>query len=80
MSVVIIEDRYSCAFSRFRCIFEDRVNTFHCPSCGKVNCLVCKAIHENMNCKQYQDDIKLKAKNDKEAQQTQRHIEVINCW
>ncbi|KAL7975947.1 hypothetical protein Chor_005505 [Crotalus horridus] len=39
------------------CFYEDDVNEFDCPVCHKVNCLVCQAIHENMNCKQYQDDL-----------------------
>ncbi|KAL0188211.1 hypothetical protein M9458_015310, partial [Cirrhinus mrigala] len=24
------------------CVYEDAVNTFHCPVCKKHNCLLCK--------------------------------------
>ncbi|XP_038659624.1 LOW QUALITY PROTEIN: ranBP-type and C3HC4-type zinc finger-containing protein 1-like [Scyliorhinus canicula] len=52
------------------CIYEDDVNEFDCPICNKKNCLVCKAIHEGMDCKQYQDDLKIQAENNKAAKQT----------
>uniref|UniRef100_A0A8C8JI69 RanBP-type and C3HC4-type zinc finger-containing protein 1 n=1 Tax=Oncorhynchus tshawytscha TaxID=74940 RepID=A0A8C8JI69_ONCTS len=40
-----------------QCVYEDTVNVFHCPICNKHNCLLCKAIHEEMDCEQYQDDL-----------------------
>ncbi|KAL4631016.1 hypothetical protein GN956_G15260 [Arapaima gigas] len=52
------------------CEYEDMVNTFHCPVCKKHNCLLCKAIHEGMNCKQYQDDLTARAVNDMAARRT----------
>lgn len=52
------------------CFFEDDVNEFTCPVCLRINCLVCKAIHEKMNCKEYQDDLALRAQNDVAARQT----------
>ncbi|KAM5220054.1 ranBP-type and C3HC4-type zinc finger-containing protein 1 isoform 1-T2 [Hipposideros larvatus] len=52
------------------CFFEDDVNEFTCPVCFHINCLVCKAIHEQMNCKEYQDDLALRAQNDVAARQT----------
>ncbi|MBN3306254.1 ranBP-type and C3HC4-type zinc finger-containing protein 1 [Amia ocellicauda] len=52
------------------CIFEDEVNEFLCPLCQKTNCLLCKAIHEGMNCKEYQDDLRIRAENDVAAKQT----------
>uniref|UniRef100_A0A3P9LA94 RanBP-type and C3HC4-type zinc finger-containing protein 1 n=1 Tax=Oryzias latipes TaxID=8090 RepID=A0A3P9LA94_ORYLA len=52
------------------CVYEDTVNVFHCPVCRKHNCLVCKAIHEGMNCKQYQDDLAVRAINDSAARRT----------
>ncbi|XP_058418994.1 ranBP-type and C3HC4-type zinc finger-containing protein 1 isoform X3 [Diceros bicornis minor] len=52
------------------CFFEDDVNEFTCPVCSHVNCLLCKAIHEQMNCKEYQDDLALRAHNDVAARQT----------
>nr|XP_032622157.1 ranBP-type and C3HC4-type zinc finger-containing protein 1 isoform X1 [Chelonoidis abingdonii]XP_032622160.1 ranBP-type and C3HC4-type zinc finger-containing protein 1 isoform X1 [Chelonoidis abingdonii] len=76
LGVSIAENRsqssYHCKTMDCRgwCIFEDDVNEFACPVCQKVNCLLCKAIHENMNCKEYQDDLKHRAENDQAARQT----------
>lgn len=58
------------------CVYEDNVNTFYCPVCTKPNCLTCKAIHEDMNCREYQDDLKRRAQNDEAAKQTQQFLEV----
>ncbi|XP_018611182.1 ranBP-type and C3HC4-type zinc finger-containing protein 1 [Scleropages formosus] len=52
------------------CIFEDEVNEFECQLCKEKNCLLCKAIHKNMNCKEYQDDLRIRAENDVAAKQT----------
>lgn len=60
------------------CIYEEDVNFFRCPTCGVKNCLTCQAIHENMNCKEYQDDLKLKAANDVDAKRTQDEIKVCS--
>ncbi|KAK3586745.1 hypothetical protein CHS0354_014776 [Potamilus streckersoni] len=57
------------------CIYEDHVNFFKCPVCSKENCLTCKAQHQFMNCKQYQEDIKRRATNDSAAKQTQLMID-----
>ncbi|KAI8759279.1 ranBP-type and C3HC4-type zinc finger-containing protein 1 [Biomphalaria glabrata] len=59
------------------CIYEDLVNFFKCPVCEKENCLTCKAIHENMNCKEYQDGLKLRALNDASARQTQELLQQL---
>ena len=53
------------------------MNEFPCPVCNKVSCLLCKAIHEGMNCKEYQDDIARKAANDEAAKATKQFMEVI---
>ncbi len=58
------------------CFFDDDNNFFQCPVCNKQNCLTCKAIHEGMNCKQYQDDLKRRATNDDAARKTQEALEV----
>ena len=58
------------------CINEDEVNEFRCPVCTKTNCILCNAIHEGMNCKEYQDDVKRKAANDEAAKATQEMLEV----
>ncbi|XP_043946238.1 ranBP-type and C3HC4-type zinc finger-containing protein 1 isoform X2 [Protopterus annectens] len=66
------ENSYHCKTTDCRgwCIYEDDVNEFLCPLCNHTNCLICKAIHENMNCKEYQDDLKVRAENDIAAKQT----------
>ncbi len=58
------------------CFYEDDVNEFQCPVCNKRNCLLCKAIHEGMDCKEYQDDLKRRADNDEAAKATQMMLEV----
>ncbi|CAH1779032.1 unnamed protein product [Owenia fusiformis] len=57
------------------CIYEDDVNFFNCPVCGNQNCLTCKAIHKGINCRQYQEDIRIRAANDIAAQQTQKMLQ-----
>ncbi|XP_077993540.1 ranBP-type and C3HC4-type zinc finger-containing protein 1-like isoform X2 [Glandiceps talaboti] len=59
------------------CYYDDNNNFFPCPICGKQNCLTCKAIHEGLNCKQYQDDLKRRAANDTAAKQTQLMLEKL---
>ncbi len=58
------------------CFYEDEVNEFNCPICIKQNCLLCKAIHEEQNCQEYQDDLKRLAANDAAAKATQDMLEV----
>ena len=38
--------------------------------------MLCKAIHEGMNCQEYQDDLKRKANNDEAEKKTQEMLEV----
>ncbi|KAF5908873.1 ranBP-type and C3HC4-type zinc finger-containing protein 1-like, partial [Clarias magur] len=57
------------------CIFEDDVNEFACNICNETNCLLCKAIHKGMNCKEYQDDLRLRAENDAAAKKTTEALE-----
>ncbi|KAJ8387189.1 hypothetical protein AAFF_G00160010 [Aldrovandia affinis] len=59
------------------CEYEDTVNTFHCPVCSKHNCLLCKAIHEGMNCRQYQDDLTARAVNDSAARRTRDLLKTL---
>ncbi|XP_077192131.1 ranBP-type and C3HC4-type zinc finger-containing protein 1 isoform X4 [Paroedura picta] len=76
LGISVAENRsrssYHCKTTDCRgwCFFEDDVNEFLCPVCLRKNCLLCKAIHENMNCKEYQDDLKIRAENDQAARQT----------
>ena len=55
------------------------MNEFDCPVCVKRNCLLCKAIHEGMNCQEYQEDLKRRAANDAAAKATQEMLEVCVC-
>ncbi|XP_029469129.1 ranBP-type and C3HC4-type zinc finger-containing protein 1-like isoform X1 [Rhinatrema bivittatum] len=66
------ENSYHCRTTDCRswCLYEDDVNEFLCPLCKKNNCLLCKAIHEKMNCREYQDDLRMRAQNDLAARQT----------
>ncbi|XP_068450568.1 ranBP-type and C3HC4-type zinc finger-containing protein 1 [Clinocottus analis] len=57
------------------CIYEDEVNEFHCELCAQSNCILCRAIHNGMNCKDYQDDLRIRAENDQAAQQTKQMLE-----
>ncbi|XP_015790185.1 uncharacterized protein LOC107367038 [Tetranychus urticae] len=58
------------------CEFDDNVNTFPCPVCGKVNCLTCQAIHEGINCRQYQDQLDDEAADQNEdAQKTKQFLD-----
>ncbi|XP_028825224.1 ranBP-type and C3HC4-type zinc finger-containing protein 1 [Denticeps clupeoides] len=59
------------------CVYEDTVNTFHCPVCRKQNCLLCKALHEGMNCKEYQDDLSVRALNDTAARRTKELLNTL---
>lgn len=59
------------------CVYEDAVNVFHCPVCSKHNCLLCKAIHEGMDCKQYQDDLTARAVNDSAARRTRDLLKTL---
>ncbi|XP_019395322.1 PREDICTED: ranBP-type and C3HC4-type zinc finger-containing protein 1 [Crocodylus porosus] len=76
LGVSIAETRSPCSYHcktadcRGWCFFEDDVNEFSCPVCLKVNCLLCQAIHESMNCREYQDDLQARAEKDQAARQT----------
>ncbi|XP_078105105.1 ranBP-type and C3HC4-type zinc finger-containing protein 1 isoform X1 [Sander vitreus] len=59
------------------CIYEDEVNEFDCELCNETNCILCRAIHSGMNCKDYQDDLRIRAENDQAAQQTKQMLESL---
>ncbi|XP_061522380.1 ranBP-type and C3HC4-type zinc finger-containing protein 1 [Phycodurus eques] len=59
------------------CVYEDTVNVYQCPVCTKQNCLICKAIHDGMNCKQYQDDLAARAINDSAARRTTHLLQTL---
>jgi len=58
------------------CIFEDDVNSFLCPVCKKRNCLTCQAIHEDMDCRQYQRQMAIAAETDEDAKSSRLMLEV----
>ncbi|XP_063951124.1 ranBP-type and C3HC4-type zinc finger-containing protein 1-like isoform X1 [Lytechinus pictus] len=72
-------DSFHCKTTDCRgfCFYDDDLNFFDCPLCRKINCLTCKAIHEGINCKQYQEDLKIRAQNDVTARQTQQALEEL---
>ncbi|XP_017888563.1 uncharacterized protein LOC108630025 [Ceratina calcarata] len=57
------------------CIYDDDVNNFLCPVCGKNNCLTCQAIHTGKNCKQYQQELRLSKETDQESRRTAEMLE-----
>ncbi|XP_037831134.1 ranBP-type and C3HC4-type zinc finger-containing protein 1 isoform X1 [Kryptolebias marmoratus] len=71
------EQSFHCQTPNCRgwCIYEDEVNEFHCELCNETNCILCRAIHNGMNCKDYQDDLRVRAENDKAAQQTKQMLD-----
>ncbi|XP_061778001.1 ranBP-type and C3HC4-type zinc finger-containing protein 1 isoform X1 [Nerophis ophidion] len=73
------EGSYHCATADCPgwCEYEDTVNVYQCPVCKKKNCLICKAIHEGMNCKQYQDDLAARAVNDSAARRTTQLLQTL---
>uniref|UniRef100_UPI00398E81D3 ranBP-type and C3HC4-type zinc finger-containing protein 1 n=1 Tax=Pristiophorus japonicus TaxID=55135 RepID=UPI00398E81D3 len=73
------DNSYHCKTADCRgwCIYEDAVNEFRCPICSKLNCLLCKAIHDGMNCKQYQDDLRSRALHDSAARRTTEMLKTM---
>lgn len=58
-------------------VCEDNLNFFDCPVCEQVSCLRCGGvIHMGKTCKEYQDDLKISAINDKNAKKNQEALEV----
>lgn len=47
---------------------------FNCPICDKINCIKCKVVHEDKSCEQYQADLLLDAKNQRELQETEEAV------
>ena len=67
----VATDRYHCHTTNCEgfCFYKDQMNEFTCPNCHKINCLQCKAIHEGMDCQEYQDSLQKGASNDEAAQE-----------
>ena len=59
------------------CQYEDGVNKFKCYACNHVNCLICKAIHEGKKCKEYQDELALRALHDVNARKDKEALDAM---
>ncbi|CAG7837166.1 unnamed protein product [Allacma fusca] len=57
------------------CVFEDDVNVFNCPVCKKRNCLTCQAIHEGVDCQQYQRQLAIDSETDENAKSSRLMLE-----
>ncbi|XP_043196811.1 mucin-17-like [Amphibalanus amphitrite] len=57
------------------CVFEDNVNVFNCPVCRRPNCLTCRAIHEDCDCKTYQRRLQDEAETSEDAKKTQQYLD-----
>ncbi|EFX66469.1 hypothetical protein DAPPUDRAFT_64670 [Daphnia pulex] len=55
----------------------DNVNVFRCPVCRQSNCLTCQAIHEGVNCKEFQDRVNQTAETDDDARRTKEMIDAL---
>ena len=58
------------------CFYDDNVNLFDCPVCHHENCINCQAIHENVNCRQYQEELEFDAATNEDALKTKQFLEV----
>lgn len=74
-----IENAFHCKTPNCRgwCIYEDNVNVFKCPICSLSNCLTCQAIHDGLNCQQYQDQMKNDSDTNQDAKQTKDMLEAM---
>lgn len=59
------------------CEYDDGVNKFECPVCEKLNCLTCKAIHENLTCKEYQEQVFAQSSTNKQAKKTKKLLKKL---
>ncbi|KAI1285162.1 RanBP-type and C3HC4-type zinc finger-containing protein 1 [Halotydeus destructor] len=52
---------------------DGQIRQFECGSCRKMNCVLCKAIHEGMSCEQW----KSKLLSDENAKKTNQHLKTL---
>lgn len=57
------------------CVYTREAQVFDCPICNQQNCLGCEAIHKDMNCGDYQADLKRRAENDAAARASLNYME-----
>ena len=58
------------------CSYDDDVNTFFCYQCHRVNCLTCRAVHDHLNCLEYQRQLRAKKYKDPAAMLANSTLEV----
>jgi RanBP-type and C3HC4-type zinc finger-containing protein 1 len=56
---------------------QNRANRIRCPVCKAGNCIQCRVIHEGMNCREYQDDIRRRSTNERDARTTQEGLDAM---
>jgi len=80
-SVAVAENKITNSFHcktpdcRGWCVYEDDVNLFACPVCAHTNCLTCQAIHEGLNCKNYQEKLALDAETDPDTRKSHEFLQ-----
>jgi RanBP-type and C3HC4-type zinc finger-containing protein 1 len=70
------EDAYHCKTPDCRGFIEKDADLrgFTCQVCSKVNCIGCKAIHENQNCVEHQDTINPGGRQRREDEESENAI------
>jgi len=58
------------------CSYDDDVNTFFCYMCHRLNCLTCRAVHDGINCLQYQRKLRAEKYKDPAAMLANSTLEV----
>lgn len=57
---------------------NDALNAFFaCQVCSAINCIKCKAIHEQKSCQEYQNDLKNDVKNQNELKLTEEAVKKL---
>ena len=58
------------------CSYDDDVNTFFCYMCHRLNCLTCRAVHDGINCLEYQRKLRAEKYKDPAAMLANSTLEV----
>jgi len=59
-------------------VIDDNVNIFKCPLCKRTNCITCQAIHDGMDCKQYQQYMLVDAQDENSKKTKEWMDDLIN--
>ncbi|PAA76215.1 hypothetical protein BOX15_Mlig021711g1, partial [Macrostomum lignano] len=73
----VIPNTFHCVAPNCDAFVElaEDVNSFECMLCGLHNCVTCRASHPGVSCRRYQNQLRIDAKNNKEAQLNLTHLE-----